>query len=384
MASHQASAVIDFGSSTVNVLIAERGANNTINILGRSEMEYSGFLDGEILDTAELYTVLGHAINTAETMSRTRISEVYVGIPGEFTSVVVKEPTLTFPNKRKITDIEMNQLFDLGDNFANNEEFDLINRSAIYYTLDDGRMLISPKDCKTTKLSGQLSYVLAMKKFTGIVTELLTQYDIKKIEYVPSCLSESMYLINAAERDRYAVLIDIGYTTTSVMLMRGDGLLYLKSFACGGGHITADLMDYFQVPFSVAEELKRSISLTFAVSETDRYEVATKENTYKFVSPDAHKVVEERLEIIARFIKKCMSICGVEFPTYINYKLTGGGISYMRGAKEYLGKELGKNVELAKTVLPQFDAPHLATTYAVLTTALQQKKSRNFFEKVFK
>ncbi|MEG1806408.1 MAG: cell division FtsA domain-containing protein, partial [Clostridia bacterium] len=308
-------------------------------------MEYSGYLDGEFLNTSELFNALGHAINSAETMARTRISEVFVGVPGEFTTVIVKEPTLTFPNKRKITGIEIEQLFNVGDNFQNNEEFLLINRSPIYFTLDDGRIMIDARDSKTSKLSGQLSYVLAKKKFTNLIGELLKQYDIKKIEYISTSLAESLYLIDTTERDRFAVLVDIGYTTSSVMLMRGDGLLYLKSFAVGGGHITADLYEYFKIPFPVAEELKKKVSLTFAVSSNEAYEIETKTQKYTFPCAEAHKVVEARLDIIAKLISKCMSLCAIEYPSYINYKLTGGGVSYMRGAKEYLGKKLNKNLE---------------------------------------
>ncbi|MEG2117232.1 MAG: hypothetical protein RRZ69_06090, partial [Clostridia bacterium] len=69
MARQQAAAVIDIGSSKICVMIAEKGVNNTFNILGRSEMEYSGYLDGEFLNTSELFDALGHAINSAETMA---------------------------------------------------------------------------------------------------------------------------------------------------------------------------------------------------------------------------------------------------------------------------------------------------------------------------
>lgn len=385
MARQQVAAVIDFGSSKISVMIAEKGVNNTFNILGRSEIEYGGYLDGEFLNKSELFTALGHAINGAETMARTRISEVFVGVPGEFTSVIVKEPTLTFPNKRKITGIEIEQLFNVGNTFENNADFLLINRSPIFYTLEDGTMMIDASESKTKKLTGQLSYVLATKKFTDLITELLLQYDIKKIEFMSTCLAECMYLIDATERDRFAVLIDVGYTTTSVMLMRGDGLLYLKSFAVGGGHITADLYEYFQIPFPVAEELKRKVSLTFAVSSNEEYHVETKTKKYSFSCAEVHKVVEARLDIIAKMVQKCISLCAIEFPSYINYKLTGGGISYMRGAKEYVGRRLGKNIEHVKNSIPQYDSPQLSSTFALLSLAMQKRKTgKNLFERVLK
>lgn len=385
MAKNNAVAVIDFGSSTINVMIADRGVNNTFNIYGQSEMEYSGYLDGEFLNPSELYNILGHAISAAEANYKSNITEVYVGVPGEFTSVMIKQPTISYDTKRKITDSEIEELFDKGDTFKNHPDFLLINRSPIYYITDSERLLIDAKDVKTSKLSGQLSYVLAKRSFTDLVSQVLLQLGIKTVEFVSSCLAESVYLLDSFSRDRYAVLIDIGYTTTSVMIIRGEGLLFLKSFPVGGAHITADLFECFKVPFPVAEELKRKISLTFAVTDNDEYEIIIKEKTYKFKAKEAHKIVEARLDDISRLILKCLKLCDVEYPSYINFKLTGGGISYMRGAKEYLGRAIGKNIDLAKNTIPQLDYPHLSSTYALLDIALKQKKNNNgFFDRVFK
>lgn len=384
MAGKGAVAVIDFGSSTINVVIAERGVNNTFNILGRSEMEYSGYLNGEFLNEEELYQVLGYSIENAESSCGFKMTEVYVGVPGEFTSVVLKKPTLTFEGKRKITDVEIDELFESGDTFKDHPEFILINRSPIYYIGDDGRLLIDARDVKTAKLSGQLSYVLAKRRFTDIVSQILMQYDFKRIEFVSSCLAESLYLLDAYSRDRYAVLLDIGYTTSTFMVIRGEGVLYMKSFPVGGAHIAADLYECFSVPFHIAEDLKRKISLTFAVGENDKYEVVAKDMTYTFDARQAHDVVEARLDHIASLINKCVKACDVEFPSYINFKLTGGGISYIRGAKEYLGRAIGKNIDLAKNAIPQLDYPHMSSTYAVLDLALKQNKPRKFIDRVFK
>lgn len=377
--------VIDFGSSTINVMIAERGSNNTFHILGQSVMEYSGFLNGEFLDEANMFDALKFAIESAESQAGMKISEVYVGVPGEFTAVIVNEPALSFQNKRRITNIETEELYKLGNNFQNNPNYLLISQSPIYYTIDNGSKLIDAFDAKTTKLSGQLSYILAMRKFTDFITNVLRQFEINEIEFVSQCLAESTYLISSNERDRYAILVDVGYTTSSIMLIRGEGLLYLKSFPVGGGHISGDLNDSFKVPFNVAEQLKKSVSISREVADDEEYEITIKNQSYTFPCKEVHKVISQEIEYIASMIKKCMDGCNQEYPTYINYKLTGGGLSYMRGAKEELGKYLGKHVELVKKQIPGLDMPHMASTYAVLDLALKQNKGgTGFFSRLFK
>ncbi len=383
MAKNKSVTVLDFGSSSINLLIGERGVNNTFNIYAKAEVEYSGFLNGEFLDTSDLFTSLEHVISEGETLSRMKISEVFVGVPGEFTSVVIKNPSISFPNKRKITQIEVEELFKAEENF-DNSEYVLINRSPIYYSTEDGRMLIDPTKLVANTLKGQLSYVLAQRSFINTITEMLNKFDITKVSFSSSNLATSLYILDSYERDRFAILIDIGFTTTSVMIVRGEGIIFMRSFAMGGAHIIADLYKCLEVPYQVAEELKRKISLTFAVSEQNTYDIVYQDKVLNIPAQKAHEIVEARLDVLAKFINLTLSQCDQDFPSYIDIKLTGGGISYIRGAKEYLGKVLKKNIHLSHVKVPQFDEPHLSSTYALLDLALNQKQTRTVFGKVFK
>ena len=108
-------AILDFGSSKITVLIAERGVNGTFNIKGTGEVEYAGFYEGEFLEPEKVSLAVGLAINNAETTARSRITKLYVGVPGEFTTVVCKESVINFPKKKKITDDDINQLFFVGN-----------------------------------------------------------------------------------------------------------------------------------------------------------------------------------------------------------------------------------------------------------------------------
>ena len=112
-------AILDFGSSKVTVLIAERGINGTFCIKGTGEVEYAGFYEGEFLEPDKVKLAVGLAISNAETTAKTRITKLYVGVPGEFTTVVCREAVITFPKKKKITEDDLNQLYLVGDIYKN-------------------------------------------------------------------------------------------------------------------------------------------------------------------------------------------------------------------------------------------------------------------------
>ena len=363
-------AILDFGSAKVSVLIAERGVNGNFIIKGTGEVEYAGFYEGEFLEPDKVKLAVGLAISNAETSARTRVSKLYIGVPGEFSTVVCRECFINFPRKKKITENDINQLFFAGNIYKKHLTHTVINNTPIYFTLDDSRRIIEPRGMYSTRLGGFVSYSLVENNFLDFVEELCNDLGIRSTEYISSTLAESMFLFEPEIRDRYALLVDCGHISTSVMLVRGDGLLFQNSFSMGGGHITGDLSQCLKISFYQAESLKRKIVLSLLADDSDFYEVAGKDYMIPFSAKTSNEIVTERIDLIASFILKCFSRCEYDFPDYIPVYLTGGGLSYLKGARDYLSKKLGRKVEIVAPAIPQLNRPHFSTALGVLDLAL--------------
>ena len=380
----QDTAVLDFGSEKINALIGERGVNGTIRVKGMGVCNYAGFLDGEFLAPEMLGESIRAALSEASVSAGTRITRVYVGVPGEFSSVVCKEVSTTLNRKRKVKDADVFNLMSAGDNF--DEKYEVINIQPVYYTLDNNLRVLSPLGAVSAKLGGVLSYIMAEKTFTDEVRKILTAMGIPSVEFVSSVLAESLILFNEDKRDGTAVLVDVGYLTTSVAIVKGDGLLSLRSFSQGGGHITGDLATVLQIPFSDAELLKRKVILSIEPSEEDIYEINGKNGIKTFSAQLVNEIVSYRISVIARTISKCLSTCEYEYPSYIPYSLTGGGIAFMRGAKDAIANTVGREVEVVVPPYPQINKPNLSSAWGLLDMAIKNDEpvKKSFFAKIFK
>lgn len=370
-------AILDFGSSKVTVLIAERGVNNTFNIKGTGEIEYAGYYEGKFLEPEKVKLAVGLAINNAETTARSRITKLYVGVPGEFLTVACREAQITFPKKKKINESDVAELFFAGDPFKKSVTHTVINNTPIYFTLDDNRRIIEPRGMSSSKLGGYVSYSLAENNFLDFVEEMLDDLGIRSTKYISSPLAESLMLFEPETRDRYAILVDCGHISTNVMLVRGDGLLFLNSFSMGGGHITGDLSQCLKISFYQAESLKRKVVLSLMADESDFYEIAGKDYMIPFSAKTTNEIVGERINLIASFITKCFNRCEYDFPDYIPIYLTGGGLSYIKGARDYLSKRLGRKVEIVSPPVPGLNRPHFSTALGVLDIALDLENGRS-------
>ncbi len=376
-------AILDFGSSKITVLIGERGVNDTINVKGFGASKYAGFGNGEWVKPEELGEAINKAITAAESNSGIKITHLYVGVPGEFTAVDCREVNVALPKRRKINDNDVLALMDAGDDFDQSVS-EVINIQPIYYNLDNDRRVLQPVGVISSKLGGVLSYITAEVRFSGFIRKILADMGIASVEYVSSVLAESLLLFDETERDNTSVLIDVGYFTTSVAVIRGDGILSLGSFSLGGAHITGDLAEALGISFTDAENLKRKVVLSINASDNDIYEIGGDNGVKTLSASLVNEIVIHRVFVIGKMVEKCLEMCKYETPDYIPYSLTGGGISYIRGAKDVLSQKLGRNVEVVTPRLPQVNKPDMSSSWGLLDMAIKNDVpvKMSFFEKI--
>ena len=338
-------AIIDFGSSKIVSLIGSAGVNNTLNTLGKGEIFYAGFHNCKFIEPENLKFSIASSIANAEDNAGEKITDVFIGVPGEFSSIVTKSITLKFPKQKRITPFDVENIFKTGNTFENEPNYCLINQSVIYYELDDKQRVIDPVNYKSKQVTGKVSYVLAQRYFVECIKSIFYELNINIRGFVSSMLAESLYLFEPALRDKYALLVDVGYLTTSVALTQGNGLIYLNSFSMGGCHIASDLSQCLRIPFSEAEQLKNKIALAWIPTSRDVY---TLENVDQGMSTYAAKATNEialdRVELISSYIQKCLDLCKYELPKFLPIYLAGGGISSMHGIRNILSRKLKRPV----------------------------------------
>ena len=362
-------AVLDIGSSSVTVLVGERGVNNTFKITGKGVSDYAGFENGQFIEPDMVKMAIALAIANAEGASGEKITELFVGVPGEFSTFVTKECNLPFFRQRKITQNDVDQLYYNGNNFKS-PTHTVINNSPIYFTLEDGRRVIDPVGLIASKLSGLISFCLADNNFLDFIEGILESLGVKQSFYISACLAECLHMFEPEIRDRYVLLVDCGYITTNVMLSRGDGILYLSNFSMGGGYITADLSQCLKISFNVAESLKHKAVITWNADPKETYEVQNKEFVCSFNAKDTNQIIRDRIDLIAKYIEKALSNCTFDFPEYIPLYLTGGGLNYLKGVKDALSKRLGRRVELVKPNIPHISRPDTSSEIGLLDVAI--------------
>lgn len=378
MANKNAVAIVDVGSTSIVTMIGEYGVNNTFNICGKGEIFYAGFQGAEFLEPENLKLVIANSVSNAEISCDKKIYELYVGVPGEFCTCITKTVNLTFPKYKKITPFDIQNIFDTGNDFDGDPMFEVINKSVIYYEIDGAKRVIDPVGLKAKTVTGVVSFILARKSFVGMFKSIFSELKIEINGFISANLAEGLYLFDPKARDKYSILVDVGYITTNVAVFRGNGLLSLGSFSMGGGYITADLAECLKISFNDAEKMKHKIILGWRAGQGDVYEVDGNDgHIHTYSASAANEIATDRIEMICDYINKCLDNCVYALPEFLPINFTGGGFNFIQGIKPILSNKLKRKVNMISPNYPNISGPNYSSEVGLLYLVLKNENLLN-------
>ncbi|NLO86664.1 MAG: cell division protein FtsA [Clostridiales bacterium] len=370
---------IDFGTSKIVTLVAENSGSARCDIVGAGIAAYDGFLEGEWNNKEHLNEAIQKSINEAESQSKRKIRELNVGVPGEFTRVYAVETSVTIQGADPhVTPRHVEKIFANADKQLSPVRGVVVHRSPAWFMVDGGKKTLEPVGQKGTELKALVSFVVADAFFLDDVMARLRDMTITVNGFFSSSTGEAMLYLLEEDRDRTALLIDMGYLCTDVMAVEGDAIIFQKTLPVGGGHIAADLAQGLSISLESAEQIKRdyvygisTISQSYTVSSGE----GVKSETY--TQEQVSEVLEPRVDEIAEMIKGCIEDSGIKLGNWSTIYLTGGGLSLNRGGRDYLSAKLEKPVRdtIKRTI--KLSSPIYASAMGLMDLIIDTIESKN-------
>jgi len=383
-------AVLDIGSSKVTLLVGEKGINDTFIIHNSCEVSYIGYDGDFFLDSNPIYSNVGivEAIqNVIETVSRNssiNLEKLFVGVPGKFLKVFTKKHSNSYEKKIKITNKEIERFKTTALQSFKVNEYSIINTQNVYCTLSDGTKIINPLGSKSVNLSGILSFSLCDNRFLNLLNKIFEKCDIKNVVYVPSPLAECLYLFSEDKRKTCNILLDVGYSSSTLSVVHNDGIVFQHTFALGGALISGKIMENYAPEdcspeklinlLPVYEEITKKIN--FGLEGSENYECVFNGEVYRFPARRINAIAKEVFVDIAEEVTKSLEHLTDWLPNGTRVNLTGGGISYLRGTCEKLRSYLSRGVDLIYPNVPMFKEPIESSKLALLNFALNNNRSK--------
>lgn len=374
-------AILDIRSFEITFLIGAKGFNSSYVICGEETEEYEGYSAQGFLDEAAFEGAVRSVVYSVLKTYRGKLDKIYVGTPSPFIRLRTIGQNLPFSKRKKISASDIEMLFDYGQNEVA-ESGVCIRRSAMYYAIGNNSRYLSEEElygAQSAALRGGLCYYFAEEKFCELVKNALQGFRFGEIVFLPTSLAQAEYLLSKRQRSGYAVLVDVGYLTSTVSVVYGDGIVHEKAYTGGVAEIIYYLTNRFGVETDEAESILACSNIAVGNDKLD--EPWTGENGISIPVALINDVIEYGVDQLCdhlhRFLDERYKNRDDVMPNNTLW-ITGEGVDKIRGIADHMSRRLEKNVKVLSPDLAYNDQPSQSSRLALLAMALldKQKKKR--------
>ncbi|MDY5730280.1 MAG: hypothetical protein SPL05_01915 [Eubacteriales bacterium] len=401
---------IDFGTSKVVTLIAnprDTGINDC-DVVGVGSVKYEGYINGQWIAPEELYTAIKDSMDAAQKQAglKQKITEVFVGVPGEFSEIRVFNVKLEIQGADpRVTSEHIDEIFTIAEeNFnrvaaremnPNNTMVKnvVVHRSPAWFIVDGEKKTLEPVGLKAREISALVCFVTTSLVFTNHMNYVLNELGYKVVGYFSSLMGQTRLYIPEAERDNMAVLVDVGYLGTDVVICEGDAILFQEKIAIGGGHLAVALASGLNIPMNEQlEDLKRRYQFKVFAGQGVDYQIQSQDSTqinhYTQEELDVHilPVVDE----LCTKINEAILSSGCNLSADNKIYLTGGGLAKNKGSKDYMQSKLSRPVVDLPNVTIKLTEPYFSSAMGLLDIIITDSQLNHtdsgiggFFKKLF-
>ncbi len=375
---------VEIGTSKVVVLLGEIIDDAGLNIIGHSIGSSQGVKKGVIHNLSAASDCVHAAIMKAEKHAQSRIDEVYLAQTGSHLigNFNVGSTNVSSPDNL-VREIDIQQAREDAKRRKLPADRTYIHHIQNPFLLD-GQQVDSPLAREGRHL--QVGYWSVHGESSRVSDSLrvIRGIDLDVSDIIISSIASGAVLLEDAEKEHGALVIDIGGGTTDYVLYRGGYIVKTGVVPVGGDHITNDLSIGLRVGRKSAEAFKLKYGRAYYDS-ADRDEkvwligdftIGDREYPLAAIT----RIIDARVSEIFSIIKEELSEAELYSPAGIacGVVLTGG-TAQLRGIDESVRRHLGLAARVAEgplDVAAELRQPIYSTALGLLHYALTGQEDR--------
>lgn len=342
---------LDIGADTIKASIIKCSEGLHKDLLGVYEIRTSGFKNASITNLADLSECIHDTIAGLTRKSGVKLNEIQLGIGGQliesrYSAAVI--PVIDKGNK-EISQADVKKVQLQSRLLGTKLDEVILHEFAQYYRVDDNNMAINPLGLFGCKLEIKSLLILSNSNVIKNLIKAVNQAGYDVTNYFFTSLASTVATLNEYQMKQGSVLIDIGSTTTQILIFKEGILKFIHTIPIGGEYITKNISQNLQLAFDLAENIKRSYGFASSLDEIGKEDILIKrEEGYLPIKKEAicqiiEPVVNELIDLIVNTIKGS----GLFDQLNAGIIMVGGG-SLLPGLPERIEQIINMPVKLGK------------------------------------
>jgi cell division protein FtsA len=384
---------LEIGTSKTCLVVGEVKADSAVKILGIGETKSAGVRKGEIYDYSQARACLKDALSKAEDASDVEIGSVFLSVTGAHIQGVNNRGTFRLPDGEPVVAPEhVEEARTIARDVHIPQDHVYLHPITRNFWLDGLEHATSPVGLygKTVEVDFHVVHGIGNRIQNSIKMVREMPLELDDVVFAP--IATAQMALGREQRERGALIIDIGGGTTDYALYLGGVITASGCIPVGGDHVTNDIHLVTGLPFSKAERLKITEGSAAPGADSSGSAKLTDERGFAEVEVARsvlNEVIRQRLEETLRLVSQRLPAGAVE-SIGAGIFLTGG-TSLMRGFDELAYRLFGRDIyrpdlpELSG-IQSNFKDPRYATAIGLIRYAQILETERagppGFFTKV--
>jgi len=344
---------LDIGTWKVSALIAERGDDGGLTVLGTGQRESRGVRRGYIADMDATERAVREAVEQAERIAETSIDEVWVGFSagGMVSTITSKEVAI---DGARIGQDDVDALLAEGRAAIEPDGRMVLHAQPALYTIDGLQGVKKPIGLHADTLGVDIHVVAADGSPVRNLDLCVRSAHLEVKSIIASPVATGMAVLSDEERELGVALVEMGAGVTNVSLFVGGVLVGLASIPIGAGDITDDIASAFGTRRTQAERMKcvHGSATTSPRDNHDMLDVAPMSGEddgdgSRITKAALIAVIRQRLELWVGEVGTALKTLGFTGPVGRQVVLTGGGAE-LKGIADYAQSALGRAVRVGR------------------------------------
>lgn len=323
---------LDIGTTKIACFIGERADNGKIRILGFGKTESVGVERGVVRNILSTADSIRRAVNDASEMAKCDVTEVYVGIAGQYIKSRATQGQMMIPEGHRLIEREdVDHLIDDQKRILLGPGEEIIHIFPQKYIVDGEELdaEISPVGVAGKCLMAQFHIVTGNTANLHNIRDAVEDagYKIKGVVLEP--IASGFAVLDDRDKAAGVALVDIGGGTTDIAIFQEGIIRHTRVLPLAGNVITNDIKENCHILKHQAESLKTKFGscVPSSVNQDDIIAIpgirnqAPREISVKTLAG----IIKARVQTILEQVAYELQLSGYDKNLIAGVVLTGGG-----------------------------------------------------------
>jgi len=265
---------LDIGTSSIKVVIGERKADGTVDVIGVGSSPSRGLRKGVVVNIEGTVSAIGRAVAQAETMAGCEVHSVLATISGSHLRSQNSHGIVAIKNQ-EVAAADIERVIDAAKAVAVPLDREILHVLPQEFVIDEQDGVRDPIGISGVRLEARVHIITGAIASAQNIVKCANRCGLTVQDIVAVPIASARSVLTQEEQELGVLLLDIGGGTCSLSVVHGGAIKFTSVLAVGGNHITNDIAAGLRTPLMAAERIKceYGAAITAGVSKADIIEV---------------------------------------------------------------------------------------------------------------